>query len=508
MIAADGQFGEFSTLGPNITTANFANFQPLSLGSLVWDDINNNGVFESGTESGIPNVTVELYSDTDSNGAFTPGTDALLTSTTTDGSGEYLFSNLFPGDYVLRIPQSEFEPGGDLEELSASSTGNDPARDPDTDINNDDNGTLLAGQGAVTQAVTLLANSEPANDGDSDTDSNLAVDFGFFQPIDLQITKVDSAEPVNANADFFYTPTVTNNGPETENGVIATDILPAGLTYVSSSVTQGSVSEPRGTVTASIGTMALGVSTDVTINVTADASTSGTVINNASVTGDQFDINASNNATNEPTTVTPVVDLSITKTDNPDPVDSGATLAYTVVVTNNGPSTATGVVMTDTLPAGVSFTSASTTNGTVGGAGNIVTANLGTLASGASATILVNVRVDDSTLGSILNTAVVTANETELNLANNTANEPTLVNPLVDVIVIKSDDVDPVSAGSQLTYTLVVSNSGPSTATGVTLTDVLPAGVSFSSASTTQGSVSDRHDYSLRGGHRDRNLHK
>ncbi len=491
VIAADGQFGEFSTLGPNITTANFANFQPLSLGNLVWDDINNNGVFDSGTESGIPDVTVELYADTDSNGAFTPGTDTLLTSTTTDGSGGYLFSNLFPGDYVLRIPQSEFEPGGDLEELSASSSGNDPAPDPDTDINNDDNGTLLAGQGAVTQAVTLLANSEPANDGDADTDSNLAVDFGFFQPIDLQITKADSADPVNASAAFFYTLTVTNNGPETATGVVATDVLPAGLTYVSSSVTQGTVSESGGTVTASIGTLALGASANVTINVTADASTSGTVINNASITGDQFDVDASNNTTNEPTTVTPVVDLSITKSDNPDPVDSGATLAYTIVVTNNGPSTATGVVMTDTLPAGVTFTSASTTNGTVGAAGNIVTANLGTLASGASATILVNVRVDDSTLGSILNTAVVTANETELNLANNTANEPTLVNPLVDVSVVKSDDIDPVSAGSQLTYTLVVSNSGPSTATGVTLTDILPAGVSFSSGSATQGSVSE-----------------
>jgi len=491
VVAADGQFSLFSTLGPTVATANFANFQPLSLGNLVWDDVNNNGVFDSASESGIPNVTVELFADTDGNGAFTAGTDTFLTSTDTDGSGGYLFSNLFPGDYVLRIPQSEFEPGGDLEELSASSTGNDPAPDPDTDINNDDNGTLLAGQGAVTQAVTLLANLEPDNDGDTDTNSNLAVDFGFFQPVDLQITKADSADPVNADAAFSYTLTVTNNGPEEATGVVATDVLPAGITYVSSSVTQGSVSESGGTITASIGTLAIGVSATVTINVTADASTSGTVINNASVTGDQFDVNASNNMTNEPTTVTPVVDLAITKSDNPDPVDSGATLAYTILVTNNGPSTATSVVMTDTLPAGVSFTSASTTNGTVGAAGNIVTANLGTLASGASATITINVRVDDSTLGSILNTAVVTANETELNLANNSASEPTLVNPLVDVSVVKSDDVDPVNAGSQLTYTLIVSNSGPSTATGVTLTDVLPAGVSFSSGSSTQGSVSE-----------------
>ncbi len=96
VIAADGQFGEISSLGPTVATADFANFQPLSLGNLVWNDINNNGVFDSGSESGIPGVTVELYSDTDGNGTFTAGTDALVASVDTDGSGGYLFSNLFP----------------------------------------------------------------------------------------------------------------------------------------------------------------------------------------------------------------------------------------------------------------------------------------------------------------------------------------------------------------------------------------------------------------------------
>jgi uncharacterized repeat protein (TIGR01451 family) len=491
--AADGQFGLVSSQGPLIKAANFANVQPVSLGNLVWNDINNNGQFDSASEAGIPDVTVQLYSDTDGSGTFTAANDVFVTSIVTGGSGDYLFSNLLPGEYVVRIPQAEFDPGGDLETFSASSTGNDPAPDPDPDTNddNDDNGALLSGQGAVTQAVTLLGNTEPDNDGDLDTDTNLSVDFGFFQPIDLQISKVDSADPVNAGAAFTYTLTVQNNGPETATGVVATDSLPAGVSFVGGSATQGTVSESSGTVTASLGTLASGASATITINVTANDDTVGTITNNASVTGDQFDIVAGNNSTSEPTTVTPVIDLAVTKTDSVDPVNAGGTLVYTVTVRNNGPSTATSVVLTDTLPAGVSFSSLTTSAGSASESSGVITGNLGTLASGASATVTITVDINNSTVGTITNNASVTATETELNSNDNSTSEPTTVNPLVDVSVTKSDSADPVDAGSQFSYTVVVSNTGPSTASGVTLTDLLPAGVSFSSGTTTQGTISE-----------------
>ena len=489
--AADGQFGLASSQGPLVKAANFANVQPVSLGNLVWNDINNNGQFDSGTETGIPDVTVQLYSDTDGSGTFTAANDVFVTSIVTGGSGDYLFSNLLPGEYVVRIPQAEFDPGGDLETFSASSTGNDPAPDPDTNVNNDDNGTLLSGQGAVTQAVTLLGNTEPDNDGDLDTNTNLSVDFGFFQPIDLQISKVDSADPVNAGGAFTYTLTVRNNGPETATGVVATDSLPAGVSFVGGSATQGTVSESSGTVTASLGTLASGASATITINVTANDDTVGTITNNASVTGDQFDIVAGNNSTSEPTTVTPVIDLAVTKTDSVDPVNAGGTLVYTVTVRNNGPSTATSVVLTDTLPAGVSFSSLTTSAGSASESSGVITGTLGTLASGASATVTITVDINNSTVGTITNNASVTATETELNSNDNSTSEPTTVNPLVDVRVTKSDSADPVDAGSQFSYTVVVSNTGPSTASGVTLTDLLPAGVSFSSGTTTQGTISE-----------------
>jgi len=90
----------------------------------------------------------------------------------------------------------------------------------------------------------------------------------------------------------------------------------------------------------------------------------------------------------------PVVtrNLTITKTDDPDPVTVGNNLTYTITVTNQGPGGATGVTTADQLPASVTFVSASSTQGTCSQASGVVSCNLGTLASGASATITVVVR--------------------------------------------------------------------------------------------------------------------
>uniref|UniRef100_UPI00101D0243 SdrD B-like domain-containing protein n=1 Tax=Candidatus Oscillochloris fontis TaxID=2496868 RepID=UPI00101D0243 len=168
-------------------TVDFGFFRPLSLGNLVWNDLDNDKTFDSGTENGINGVRVELYLDTDSNNVYTAGTDTLVTWTTTDVNGNYLFDNLIPGNYVVVIPATNFGAGGALRYFRSSDSGaaTDSATDPDTgDTNNDDNGvgpssgvaTALVSSGAVT----LSLNGEPINDGDTNSNSNLALDFGFY----------------------------------------------------------------------------------------------------------------------------------------------------------------------------------------------------------------------------------------------------------------------------------------------------------------------------------------
>ncbi|MGE5444964.1 MAG: CARDB domain-containing protein [Ignavibacteriales bacterium] len=128
-------------------------------------------------------------------------------------------------------------------------------------------------------------------------------------------------------------------------------------------------------------------------------------------------------------------DLSITKSDRPDPVAVGNSLTYILIVRNNGPSSATGVSVTDTLPLGVKFISSSATQGICSGT-SVVTCNVGNLAKGASVTITIVVNVmRDGTIG---NTADITGNETDPNLNNNTATsvtntvEPDLVPSIAD----------------------------------------------------------------------------
>jgi uncharacterized repeat protein (TIGR01451 family) len=120
------------------------------------------------------------------------------------------------------------------------------------------------------------------------------------------------------------------------------------------------------------------------------------------------------------------LDISVSKTDSPDPVTVGNNLTYTITVSNNGPETATGVILTDTLPSSVTYVSATSTLGSCSESGNTVTCNIGTLSNGASATV--TIVVTPITAGTITNNATVTCNETDSNPSNNTATATTTVN--------------------------------------------------------------------------------
>jgi uncharacterized repeat protein (TIGR01451 family) len=123
-------------------------------------------------------------------------------------------------------------------------------------------------------------------------------------------------------------------------------------------------------------------------------------------------------------------DLAIAKTDSPDPAKAGGTLTYTIVVTNNGGGTATGVTMTDQLPKQAGYGSATTTQGkcTAKPSKNSVTCNIGSMANGASVTILITVKPTNP--GTLTNTATVkSTSPSDPNAANNQAAATTTVTP-------------------------------------------------------------------------------
>jgi uncharacterized repeat protein (TIGR01451 family) len=201
------------------------------------------------------------------------------------------------------------------------------------------------------------------------------------------------------------------------------------------------------------------------------------------------------------TSSVPQADLALTQsastpsTTQPNTVASGGYITYTLVVTNNGPATAGGVVVTDTLPAGVSFLSATATTGTIGQStsGNTVTFTLGDLASGAAATMTIT-GVAPSTVPSpatITNTAVASqsTSATDPNDDNNTSTLTSNVLQGVDLSLTQVALPNPVSVGTETAFVLTLTNSGTSQAHDVVVTDTLPAGFVYTRSETTQGTV-------------------
>jgi uncharacterized repeat protein (TIGR01451 family) len=184
----------------------------------------------------------------------------------------------------------------------------------------------------------------------------------------------------------------------------------------------------------------------------------------------------------------PEADLSITKSDSPDPVVAGELLTYTLTSRNLGSSAAVAVVARDWSPAGVTIDSVTASGPSSCNAGvpgdplrpSICTFD--TLASGASATMTVVVRVLPGTTGLLQNDARVSSDLPDPDNSNNLATTATTVTSQADLSIQKADSPDPVLAGRILTYSLRVVNNGPSTAAGVAVEDVLPGEVDFVSA--------------------------
>ncbi|MGA9573594.1 MAG: DUF11 domain-containing protein [Lysobacterales bacterium] len=181
----------------------------------------------------------------------------------------------------------------------------------------------------------------------------------------------------------------------------------------------------------------------------------------------------------------PDADLSISKTDNVDPVTAGTELTYTIHVDNTGDGPADDVVVTDTLPPGVTLVS---TSGCAEDPAGVPDCTLGTIASGGFAEYTVTVMVDSSTTGLITNNVSVTTSSTESSTDNNSATQDTTVAAEADLSITKMDSSDPFVSGSDqvLVYTIDVSNAGPSDATNVLVTDILPSVAIFQSTSGCQ----------------------
>ena len=287
---------------------------------------------------------------------------------------------------------------------------------------------------------------------------------------DLVAVKVGPATATN-NVTFTYSISVTNNGPSSAGGINAIDILPAGVTFVGAT---GGGTNANGTVGWPVFSLASTTFSNFTVTVTPTNLT-GILSNTAVATSSLItDPSPGNNTNIVTTTLTNLADVVTVKT-GPANVTNGVNFAYSIAVTNNGPSTATGINAIDILPVGVTFVGAS-------GGGTNANGAIGWPAFSLASTTFSNftVTVTPTTATGILtNTAVATSPLTpDPSPGNNTNQVYTTVGGVADLVAAKSGPANATN-GVAFTYTVAVTNNGPSTATGINLTDTLPGGISL-----------------------------
>ncbi|MDA0797130.1 MAG: SBBP repeat-containing protein [Chloroflexi bacterium] len=181
-----------------------------------------------------------------------------------------------------------------------------------------------------------------------------------------------------------------------------------------------------------------------------------------------------------PPATTPV-DLGLETFEVSDPVENGQFFGYSISVSNAGPGIATGVTITDLLPAGIDFRFSSASQaGPCVETATTVTCDVGTLQPGAFASMFVGGDAA-STTPTTTNNASVTSAQTDTDLSDNTTSETTSV-VTADLSITKTASPITATISSNLTYTLTVTNAGPDTAADVTVSDVLAGGVVFVSA--------------------------
>ncbi|HEV7768776.1 MAG TPA: SBBP repeat-containing protein [Thermoanaerobaculia bacterium] len=346
--------------------------------------------------------------------------------------------------------------------------------------------------GTISNTATVTA---PGGVTDSSSGNNSATDSDTLdQQADLSITKTDGVTTATAGGSVTYTITSSNSGPSNATGATIADTFPASLTCTWSCLGAGG-----GTCTASGAgnindtvNLPSGGSVTYTASCTVSPSATGTLSNTATVTapGGVTDSSSGNNSATDNDTMGQQADLAITKTDGVTTATAGGSVTYTITSSNSGPSNITGATIADTLPASLTctWTCAGIAGGTctAAGSGNINDAV--NLPSGASVTYTARCTVSPSATGTISNTATVTApgSVTETNQGNNSATDEDTVAQESDLSITKTDGLTTAAPGGPVTYTIVVSNSGPSSVTGANVTDTFPAdltGVTYTASS-------------------------
>lgn len=288
--------------------------------------------------------------------------------------------------------------------------------------------------------------------------------FSVFPKADLQLNKSSNGIDVNYGDIVIWTLKITNNGPNVGTGIRLKDLIPDGLIILSCD------DENYNKKTGILNIDSLNMGESKIINIKTLVNKTGTFINEASVSGNEYDWDLKNNNDSAGINVNPSADLAVEILVNDTNPKFNSLVKWTLRVTNNGPDEATGVVVCDLLSKDLIYLS-STGNYDV----KSELWNIGTLERGKSVSIDIVTLVNKT--GKITNDASVSGREYDWNLTNNYDNQSIDVEVCADLAIEKLvNDTNP-KFNSLVEWTLRVTNNGPDTATGVVVCDILPEGL-------------------------------
>ena len=323
----------------------------------------------------------------------------------------------------------------------------------------------------ATAASTGAPDPTPGNNSD---DASVTV-----RPVDLGVVKTLSPNPPTAGSPVTYTIVASNAGPSDATGVTVNDHFPSELQSPVVTNTGGATCTiSAGTLNCVIGNLAAGATRTIQVSGTlAGGATS--ISNTSAIAGAEIDPNPVNDTSTVSADVTQVADVSILKTSSPTSTQPGDQVVWTLSATNDGPSTALDVVISDVLPAGVTFVSASPGCSNVAGT---VTCNVGDIPSGQQRQVTITVSINVGAPSTVTNTATVDSDTDDPDPTDNSSTSSVSVAESADLNLTKTANTANAAPGDTITYTLTVRNDGPSTSRDVTLSDSIPAGLTFVSS--------------------------